>query len=429
MPQNHAKQIDTNPFDDSTEGQAQTIDNQVVQPLAHGISIAGTTLTPGAPPITVSDIPIHFGPSALVVGTSTVPLAPALPAQIITNIAGQKITAASDTVAIAGNNLSPGAPGTAIDGTTLSLNTAGQLIVGSKTIPLASNVPETITTTVADQAITAAPSGIAVAGTTLKPGAPGTTFDGTLLSLDTASHLIVGSKTIPLSSASPNPIIITIGGQVITAALKNIAIAGTALTPGASGVTIGGTLVSLNIAGQLIIGSKTIALQSGTTGLRNFILGGLGAVTPSEVADPLTTTIDGHVITAGPTALAMAGTTLTPGAAGFTINGTLVSLNTAAQLVVGSKTIPLESENAGSSAQTADLAGLIMGAFGNGGPFARFASGSPALTRGNGSAGASNGTNPGIYVFGGEAARLNGGALWGGMAVSAVVLSVLLLYM
>ena len=61
-------------------------------------------------------------------------------------------------------------------------------------------------------------------------------------------------------------------------------------------------------------------------------LPGLGA--PSEVADSITTTIDGQVITVGLAALVIATNTLTPGAPGFTIDGTLVSLNTAAQLGV-----------------------------------------------------------------------------------------------
>lgn len=413
-PQDDPKQTDdANPFNGFTEDQVQTINNQVVQPLSHDISIAGTTLTPGASPIIVSGTsihlgssalvigtstvslvfgdpslitttigghiitaasdaiavagttltrgapliivsgtPIHFGSSALVVGTSTVPLVPEIPTQMIITIAGQAITAAPSAVAIAGNTLNPGAPGTTIDGTILSLNTAGQFVIGSKTIPFGSKVLETMTTNIAGQVITAAPSGVAVAGTTLTPGAPGITLDGTLLSLDTASELIVGSKTVPLESASPNSIVTTIGGQVITAAANRIAIGGTALTPGVSGVTVDGTLVSLNTAGRLIVGSKTIALPNGSTG---FGVLGLGA--PSEVADLITTTIDGQVITAGPTALVMAGTTLTPGAPGFTINGTLVSLNTAAQLVIGSKTIPLESENGVLSGQTAGLGG------------------------------------------------------------------------
>lgn len=484
--QNDPKQTDgANSLNDFTEDQAKTINNQVVQPLSNGISIAGTTLTPGAPPITVSSTMIHYGSSALVIGTSTVPLAPgdpnritttiaghiitaapgaiavagttltpgappitvagtpiqlgssaliigtstvplapASPTQIITTIAGHAITAAPNSIAIGGNTLSPGAPGTTVDGTVLSLDGSGHFIVGSKTIPLASNVPETITTTVAGQAITAAPSGIVVAGTTLRPGAPGMTLSGTLISLDTASQLIVGSKTIPLESASPSSIVTTIGGQVITVAPNRIAIAGTALTPGAAGVTVGGTLVSLNTAGQLVVGSKTIALQSGSTGLGGLIMGGLGVAAPSEAADPITTTIDGQVITAGPTALVMAGTTLTPGAAGFTIDGTVVSLNTAAQLVVGSKTIALE-KSSGSSGETAGLGGLIVGAFGSGGPFEPFSTNSPTSTQGNSSTGAVNGTSTSVQAFEGNAASLKGRSLWWKMAASVIAMSVL----
>lgn len=477
---------DANPFNDFTKGQAKTVNNQVIQPLSNGISIAGTTLTPGAPPITVSGTPIylgssvlvigtstvplasgaptpitttiaghvvtaapdaiavagttltrgappitvsgtpiHFGSSALVIGTSTVRLAPEVPTQMITTIAGHAITAAPNAVAIAGNTLSPGAPGTTIDGTVLSLDPAGQFVVGSKTIALTTNVSETMTTTIAGQAITAVPNGITVAGITLSPGAFGTTLDGTLLSLDTARQLIIGSKTIPLESVSSSSLTTTIGGQFITAAPNGIVIAGTTLTPGASGVTVGGTLISLNTAGQLVIGSKTITLPSGSTGLAGLIMGGFGIAASSKSADPLTTTIDGHVITAGPTALAMAGTTLTPGAPGFTIDGTIVSLNTAAQLVVGSKTIPLESGNPGSSGETAGLGGLIMGGFGAGGPFGAFSTGSPSSTQGNGSTVAGNGTSAGVQVFSGNAVSLKGHYLWGKMALSVIAMSVL----
>ena len=400
---------DANSFDGFAEGQVQTVNNQVVQPLSYGISIAGTILTPGAPPITVSGTPIHLGTSAFVVGTSTVPLAPGIRSQMITTIGGQAITAGPSALVIADNALSPGAPGATIDGTILSLNSAGQFVVGSQTIPLGSKVPGTITTNIAGQVITAAPNAIAVAGTTLTPGAPAVTLDGTLLSLDTDSELIVGSKTVPLESASPSSIVTTIGGQVITAAPNRIAIGGTALAPGAPGVTVGGTLVSLNTAGQLIVGSKTIALpKSGT---------GFGAL--SEVADPITTTIDGQGITAGPTALVVAGTTLAPGAPGFTIDGTLVSLNTAAQLVIGSKTIPLQNENGVSSGQTAGIGGLIMGGFGNGGPSG---TNSPSPAQGNISTGGGNGTNKSVQAFQGNAAKSQGHFLWKSIAVAAIAM-------
>lgn len=358
VPQNDPEQIDNaKSFNEFIEGQTKTLNDQVIQSLSHGISITSTTLTPGAPPITVSDTPIHFDSSALVVGTSTVPLAPEVPTQIITTIAGQGITAALNAIAIA--------------------------------------------------------------GITLRPEAPGMTLDGTLLSLDTASQLIIGSQTIPLESASPNSITTTIGGQIITASPDKIAIEGTALTPGASVVTINGTLISLDPAGQLIVGSKTITLQSNFIGLDEPITNGFDVGAASEVADPITTTVDGQVITAGPTALAMAGTTLTLGASGFTINGTIVSLNPAAQLVIGSKTLPLKSQNAGSSGETAGLRGLILGGFGASGPFSPFSTNASASTRGNPSTAAGKSKGTGVQVFRGNAANLEG-SFGGSMAVSVL---------
>ena len=412
------------PFDDFTKGQAKTVNNQVIQPLSNGISIADTTLTTGAPPITVSGTPIYLGSSALVIGTSTVPLASGTPTQITTTIAGHVITAAPDAIAVAGTTLTRGAPPITVSGTPIHFGSSA-LVIGTSTVHFAPEVPTQMITTIAGHAVTAAPNGIAVAGTTLSPGAPGTTLDGTLLSLDTASQLIIGSKTIPLESASPSSRTTTIGGQVITAAPNGIVIAGTTLTPAASGVMVGGTLVSLNTAGQLVVGSKTIALPSGGTGLGGLIMGGFDIGASSKLADPLTTTIDGHVITAGPTAVAMAGTTLTPGAPGFTVDGTLVSLNAAAQLVVGSKTIALDSENAGSSSGTAGLGGLIMGGLGAGGPFGAFSTGSPSSTQGNGSRVAGNGTSAGVLVFSGNAVSLKDHFLWGKIAVSVIAMSVL----
>ena len=349
IPQDLSKQSsEVNPFNDFTEGSTKTINDQVIQPLSHGISIAGTTLTPGARPITVSGTPIHFGPSALFIGTSTVPFVPEYPNPdpLITIIAGHVITAAApDAIAIAGTTLTPGASPITVSGTPIHLASSALLIVGTSTIPLAPPAsPTQIITTIAGQLVTAAPSALTIPGTTLSPGSPGVKVLGTLISLDTARHqLIVGTKTIPLDPASGKyPIVTEIGGRVITAFPVKIAIASTTLTPGASGLVLGGTRISLNTAGQVIVGSKTIALlQSGrSTGL---VMEGLAS---EGLADPLVTSVNGQPITA---ALVFASTTLTPGAPALIINGTLVSLDTAAQsLVVGSKTIPLD-ESAGSA--------------------------------------------------------------------------------
>ena len=411
--QDDQKEIfEVDPSDDFTAGQTKTINGQVVQLLSHGISIAGTTMTRGAAPITVSGTPIHFGSSALIIGTSKVPLTPGVPTHMTINIGGQAVIAASDVVAIAGSTLSPGAPGTIIDGTVLSLDPVGRFVVGSKTVSLLASekVPQTITTNIAGQAITAAPNAIIVAGTTLHPGAPGTTLAGTVISLNMASQLIIGPKTLDLESSHyhQSSLVTEIGGGLITAAPNGITMANTALTRGAAGVTVGGTLVSFNAAGQLIVGPKTInTLEDGSQRQRT-LMGepGIGALLSSsslEVGNPTFVTTSGdQVITADPTALVLAGstTTLTPGAPALTINGTPISLNSAVQLILGSKTIPLP----GSNTQTADLSALILKAFGPGGPF----NSSASLARGNNSVdnngGGVNGTSAavGVKVFEGD---------------------------
>ena len=223
---NQINEVD--PLNHFKEGQTSTINNQVIQPLSHGISIAGTTPTPGSPPITISDTPIHLAPSALIIGPSTVPFVP--------------------------ENPNPD--------------------------------PDPLTTIITGHIITAAaPNAIAIAATTIPLESPGVNLAGTLISLDTARHqLIVGTKTIPLDSASGiHALVTTVNGQAITAFPSRIAIASTVLTPGAAGIVVGGTLVSLNTGGQVVVGSKTIALlQSGrSTGL------GMGVSGPAGPSGPL----------------------------------------------------------------------------------------------------------------------------------------------
>ena len=368
-----------------------TINNQNIQPLSHGISVAGTTLTPGAPAITASGTSISLGSSALIVGSSTVPILLQPSDRFVTTVAGHAITAAPSAVDIAGTTLHPGIPGVTLDGTAVSLDTARHLIIGSNTIslddqnegparlilggvsdPSSPGVTEPFITSIAGHAITAAPNAVDIAGTTLNPGDPGITIDGTKVSLDPIHHLIIGSKTIPLTSESmglgrtilggpahpsasndddevADPLITTtIAGHAITAAPNAVKIAGsTILHPGDPGITLDGTLaVSLDTSHRLILGSSTIALPTAPVGKSNMGVSLGGGYSPSsndndEDTNPFITTIADQPITAAPTALAFAGTTLTPGAPGPLINGTLVSLNAAGQLVVGEKTVAL----------------------------------------------------------------------------------------
>lgn len=72
-----------------------------------------------------------------------------------------------------------------------------------------------------------------------------------------------GPSIVPIASKSTPPIIITVAGQVITAAPNIVTIAGTNLTPGAPGITLDGTLPSLEKASQLVIFPKIISFNAG----------------------------------------------------------------------------------------------------------------------------------------------------------------------
>ena len=109
-------------------------------------------------------------------------------------------------------------------------------------------------------------------------------------------------------------------------------------------MTLGRTLVSLDAAGELIVGTRTIPLESASGGLNR---------------DGLITTFAGQALTANSNAVEFAGSTLKRGGPGVMMSGSLVSLDSAGELVISSKTIYLGSS----------MPGLIMGTFAPGGPF------------------------------------------------------------
>ena len=163
------------------------------------------------------------------------------------------------------------------------------------------------TKNIAGQAVTFGRDAITVAGTTLSPGASAVTISGTLISFG-SSALIIGSSTIPLSQTA-DALITTVAGHTITAAPNAIEVAGTTLHPGNPGITLDGTAVSLDTAGHLVVGSKTMTVTVESAGLGEQILGAFGDDPASDASDPITTSIGGQVITAAPTGVAFAGTT------------------------------------------------------------------------------------------------------------------------
>ena len=367
-----------------------------ITPLADGVVVDGTVVTPGAIAVAISSTFVSVDSSNHVYLAGTpylLPTAKTAPSTTLPN-AGVAIPL-TNGVSIYGTTLTAGAPAVYISGMAISLDPSYNLIWGgtAQALPFPTRLPliEGQVTTIGGQVLHPLTDGIVIAGTTLTAGAPPITVSGTHISLG-ASALAIGTSTIPialnslLQTAGP---LTTIGGKVVQLLSNGIFLAGTILTPGAPPITVSGTLISLG-SSAFVVGSSTVLL-------------------PADIPTPFITTVAGEAITAAPNAVEVAASTLSPGAPGMNVGGTLVSLDAAGELVVGSKTIALDGSNG------EGLGRLIMGGFGSGGPAPSPAS--PLVAGASTTTGSRNGTAVGVQAFEGSAH-----ALKRGMQLSAVVI-------
>ena len=165
---------------------------------------------------------------------------------------------------------------------------------------------------------------------TLTPGAPRITISRTPISLDSSNHVHFGSRPYDLQAPAttlPN-------GAVAVPVPAGVSIAGTTIHPGAPAVTVSETPISLDTANNLIFGGTAHAL-------------------------PYTATASNTPLTSAPSAVAIAGETIAPGAPGLTLSGTHVSLDEQGELFLGSRTLDVQSWGKGG------LGALIMGGFGS----------------------------------------------------------------
>ena len=282
-------------------------------PDPSGMVIGGSSLVPGGSAVTISDTPISLGSSGtLVVGSSTIllptqsdPPSPPFDTKALT-VAGQSFTPNPSAFPIAGTTISAGGPAVTVGATVISLGPSGVLAIGSSTTNLLQ--PER-TYTVAGQKITVNPdsSAFAIAGTSISAGGPAITVGGTVMSLGPSGALIIGSSTTNLL---PPDRTYTVAGQTFTSNADSsaLAIAGTILSAGGPAVTVNGTIISVQPSGTLIVGSRTIPLLTPQSTFSSDI------------------NIDGFDVEVEPTFAVVDGVTLSPGAAGVTISGKLVSL-------------------------------------------------------------------------------------------------------
>lgn len=355
------------------------------------IVIAGTTLLPDGPGITVSGTPISLAPSGtLFLDGSPVPLAnelSPLPSFVVT-IGGQTVTTNPTGFSLAGSRVLPGGAQIMISGTPVSLSPSGLLFIGGSSINLVGPTPTPDVLTIGGQTVTANPAGFMLAGSKLIPGGTPITLSGTAVSLNPSGVLFIGSSSINLLAAASSSKIFTVGGHTFTAESTGFELAGSSLLPGGAAITISGTPISLAPSGVLVIGASSINLPAESIASDVFTAGGLtftsessavivdgttllpggpgatisgtpislkagkdseilviGTATinlPARTSAPNAFTVGGLKFTAQPSGVVIDGSTLVPGGSGFTISGTRVSLEPGGRsLVVGSGELPL----------------------------------------------------------------------------------------
>ena len=248
-----------------------------IMPLADAVAIDGMTLHAGDFPRTISGTPISLASNHNLVIDPTVRALPTPPPPAVGILFEGKaptieFKVLSNGISIAGTTLTPGGPAATVSGTTITLDKTA-LVIDSSTIWISLPSPTSFTTTIGGHVITAAASSVILQGTSLEPGGPGVTVDDVFISLNEGGSLILGSRTIALEGAG---LTTRIGDELITAAPTRVQLAGSTLLPGAAGWTIDGTSVSLDVMGDVIIGGKTIGLDGEGTGMGALIMAGFG---------------------------------------------------------------------------------------------------------------------------------------------------------
>lgn len=180
--------------------------------------------------------------------------------QSIITIGTQIFTAHPTGFTVNNVAFTPGGSPYAVDNTIISLGQSGVLLIGSSTVSLLDQVSSTIFA-VAGQTFTPNPSTFSIAGTTISAGGPAVTVEGTIISLGQSGELAIGSSTINIPSPSYTlGEVYTVAGQMFTPNPSAFSIAGTTISADGPAATIDGTIVSLGPSGNLVIGSSTTPL-------------------------------------------------------------------------------------------------------------------------------------------------------------------------
>ncbi|KAL8857187.1 MAG: hypothetical protein Q9178_006242 [Gyalolechia marmorata] len=319
------------------------------------IAIGTQTITAGAAAVTISGTPISLpaAGTAVVVDGSTVQLSGPTPAPttapVTLDINGMPLIALSGSNYVVGSQtLVAGKPPITVNGTPISLAVGGiAVIAGDSTIQLQTATATSAVLDINGVSLTTLPGSNYVVGSQmLVPGKPAITVNGTPVSLAlSATAVVIGGSTVPLSQPMTTPAVLAINGNTYTGISGSTSLIDSqTLIPGGPAITISGTPLSLPLdATAVVVGGSTLPIPRPTS-------------TPVvlEINRQSFTQISGSGFLIG-------SQTLLPGGPAITVNGTQVSLGAGAtNLVVGTQTKPLTTSQG--------LGDIIMGGLSNGGP-------------------------------------------------------------
>ena len=193
--------------------------------------------------------------------------------------------------------------------------------------------------TIAGQTVVPNPTGMVIAGSSVLPGGSAVTISNTLISLGRSGILVVGSSSFSLppqsiftgNSGQSGISALTVAGQTFTPNPTAFSVAGTTISAGGAAVTVGGTVISLRPSGTLVVGSSTIALSA------------------FQTPPPSLLNIDGLTIEAQPSRAIVENITISPGAPGMTIDGSVVGLEAGGDLDIGTGRFAMPTEGANGS--------------------------------------------------------------------------------
>lgn len=319
--------------------------NQVMSIQPSNIVLDGTTYSAGGPAMTLTDSMFTIVPQPELLESASVANNNAeinsSPESDPLTIAGQPVVINPLTPTLSNAIISPNDPVQTLAGTINNQQQSAASVIenaGASLSPVASD-PDPATgnpVSAAGETPTPAISALSIAGTTISAGGPAIIVSGTVISLQASGTLVMGSGTVDLLTAGSGTALLpdpsdpsskTYGidglGVEVKPQSSLAVINGVTLSAGEPGVTVSGSLFSLESEGKTLdVGDTRFAM-------------------PTEAADA-------SVQAQPQSSIAVVdGATLTAGAPGVTVSGSLVSLEVGGgTLDVGTARFAMATESA-----------------------------------------------------------------------------------